>query len=180
MSAPIFLLNYSTAVPISIHADTSDRPDVGPPLAEANYQIPILWLALFTEANITTVTKMEPPEPTLFTSRQDALATYERRKGALRKKLGAARASSVDDWERMLASEFAQGAYFQIEFSELYYMYNEGEFQPDLLSWLKGLEELTGPGWESLCAQAEIDNPTADTKLGIRGWTPHEALGWKD
>lgn len=62
MSAPIFLPNYSTSAPISTHTATSDRPDVGPPLAEANYQIPILWLASFTEANITTLTKMEPSD----------------------------------------------------------------------------------------------------------------------
>lgn len=175
MSAPVFLYNYDTATPIRIHEDIADRTEDGPPLAEANYQIPILWLALFTEANI-----VRQPEPTLFTSRQEGLATYARRRDALRKKLGAARACYVDDWERMLASEFARGAYFQIEFSDVYYMYNEGEFEPDLLGWFKGLDELTGPGWQSLCNQAELDNPTAITKLGLRGWTPHEALGWGD
>jgi hypothetical protein len=87
---------------------------VDSPLAEANYQIPILWLAFFTEENITPVLIrydrdangqwLRRPEPTLFASRQEGLAAYARRKDAIRNKLGAAHARYVDDWERMLGA----------------------------------------------------------------------------
>lgn len=79
----------------------------------------------------------------------------------------------------MLASQFVQGTHFQIEFSEVAEMYNENEFEPALLSWLKGLEELSGPGWEDLCNQANLNDPkSAVVNFGMRGDTHHGELGW--
>jgi hypothetical protein len=188
MSTPVYLLNYSTATPVWIQ-DIGDGVEAAP-LAEANGQFPVLWLALFTPANVTNVLVgydkdakgawIKRPGPTLFTSRQEGLATYARRKGAIRNKLGTACARYIDDWERLLASKFAQGSHFQIEFSELNDMYDEGDFEPVLLSWLEGIEELAGDGWEGLCGQAEIENPTMSPRFGLRGWTPHQELAWEN
>jgi len=189
MSAPVFLLNHSTGTPTWIY-DRSTAGDKGAPLAEANYQVPILWMALFTDANLTTGVfgagedasgkRLTRTGLTLFTTRQDALATYARRKDGIRKKLGPARAQYIDDWERLLGSRFAQETHFQIEFSELCDMSGEAEFEQELRSWINGLDRLGGPGWEALCNQAEIDNPTASPHLGIRGWIPHKELGWEE
>ena len=190
MSALVFLLNYSTGIPTSI-GDVNVEEE-GYALAEAKYQVPILWMALFTEANITTAMVaydrdangelLRSPEPTVFASKQEALATYARRKDALRNIIGPAYAQHVDEWERLLASPFVKGTHFQIDFSDLSGMYQPGEFEPTLRAWVNGVETLAGPGWADLCGQANLGDPKSDVvHYGIRGWTAHdEELGWME
>jgi hypothetical protein len=126
-------------------------------------------MALFTEANITTAmvgydrdangALLMRPEPTVLASEQEALAIYARRKDAIRDRMSPAYAQHVDEWERLLASPFFKGTHFQIEFIELNYMYEAGQFELALRAWLKGIETIAGPGWEDLCERANLSEP---------------------
>ena len=80
----------------------------------------------------------------------------------------------------MLASEYAQGAYFQIEFSDVYYMYNEGEFEPDLLSWFKGLDEHPALDGKVCATRRKSNRPHGYYEVGDARLDPHDALGWGD
>jgi hypothetical protein len=154
-------------------------------LLEANYQVPLLWLALFTPADIQRISLPldeygdgEIPEtiPTMFAKTEDALRRYAGRKGALREALDAQHHEAMDEWERFLAAHLTK-AYVQVDVEDFFGATDD--FDSELLEWMDGVEQLEGGGWDSLCEMICIDDAEV-AHYGMRGSSSQLELGWRE
>ena len=100
MSAYNLLMNHDEPIPVR----ASSAPE-GIALLAANYQVPILWMALFGPADLR---RMKLPDsevgdiPTMLASTADALRRYDERKGTLRRALDARHLDRIAEWERFI------------------------------------------------------------------------------
>ncbi|HEX8602340.1 MAG TPA: hypothetical protein VF774_06825 [Pseudoduganella sp.] len=155
-------------------------------LLAANHQVPILWLALFDDSDLTFVdvpcTDEEGNEvleriPTFFTSLEKASATYGSRRTNLAAALGAASANVLREWEEFLSSAILQSR-LQIDLIELLMMYDDpADFLLDVRDWSDGVACQSGHGWQSLCSQAHLDDPEV-SRYGLRGFPWNANIRW--
>ena len=155
-------------------------------LLAANYQVPILWLALFDGSDLTYVdvpcTDSEGRDvlekiPTLFASFEKTSATYAARQADLAKSLGTANADVLLEWEQFLSSGI-QASHLQLDLVELWMMYDDpSDLVLDVQDWLEGVKFQSGPGWQSLCSQAHLDDPEV-SRYGLRGFPWNAEIVW--
>ena len=179
MSAYSHLMTHDGPEPVRERQLPESRMPLG-----ANYQVPILWLTLFSAADFQHISLPpsesedgESPEliPTLFAKTSDALRNYARHKDAIRKAL-ADHIEQIDEWESFIAAHLTT-EFVQIDFEDFYGVLDD--FDAELSSWMDGLGRLEGSGWESLCEQACLhDRQTA--RLGMRGFPLGLDNGWEE
>ena len=173
MSAYNLLMNHDEPIPVR----ASSGPK-GIALLAANHQVPILWMALFGPADIR---RMSLPDsevgdiPTMMASTADALRRYASRKGALRRALDARHFDRIAEWERFIQTGLTK-AYVQIDFEDFCLVGDLPAFEAELVTWLDGVEHMSGSGWNALCVQANLDNLKL-SPYGMRGFG-HEVDPW--
>jgi hypothetical protein len=155
-------------------------------LLGANYQVPILWIALFENSDLTYVdvpcTDSEGKDvlekiPTLFTSYAKARATYATRRAGLENALGPANSNALSEWEEFLSSQVQELA-LQLDLIELWMMYDDpADLSLDIREWLEGVSSRSGHGWQNLCSQAHLEDSEV-SKYGLRGFPWNAKLAW--
>lgn len=155
-------------------------------LLGANYQIPILWVALFEPTDLTFVpvpcTNDNGDElieniPTLFAPSKKAKNTYAIRRASLTEALGAENSLHIHEWEEFLSSQ-TPDSMLQADLIELWMMYeNQSDFELDVRDWLDGVANPSGEAWKALCSQANLTDP-ATRRYGIRGFPWQSKMQW--
>ena len=121
MANRTYLINHAEKAPVSLGHQAGNW------LLAASCQIPVLWLAMFSAADLTTVkTRLLNADggelieelPTLVSSTQAAIARYDSRRSFLRRKIAPDYARHIDEWESFIASDLRLPV-LQLEFSEL-------------------------------------------------------------
>jgi hypothetical protein len=144
-------------------------------LLAASYQIPVLWLAMFSEASLTAVkTRVRRADgqelieelPTLASSTQEAISRYESRRSLLQQKLSQNYGQHIGEWESFIASHLGL-PFLQLEFSEFRMMSESAEFDAALRNWLGAFSSGGNPGWEEFSLQACLEQPEV-ARYGIR------------
>jgi hypothetical protein len=176
----VYLMNHTHSRPQAA-AEVSSACLLG-----ANYQIPILWLALFRSDDLvlapvpcTSDAGEETMEniPTLFAATAEARANYGARIPALAKALGEECGSHIAEWETFLASGLTAPS-VQLYLAELWMMYDDqSDFDRDVRAWLGAVEAPSGPQWESLCSQANLSDAEG-RRYGLRGFPWRAELAW--
>jgi hypothetical protein len=155
-------------------------------LLGANYQVPILWIALFDSSDLTYVdvpcTDSEGKDvlekiPTLFTSYAKARAIYATRRAGLKNALAPAHHRALSEWDEFLALKIHESV-LQLDLIELWMMYDDpADLALDVQDWLKGVSSQSGHGWQNLCSQANLEDPEV-SKYGLRGFPWNAKLAW--
>jgi hypothetical protein len=155
-------------------------------LLGANYQVPILWIALFDSSDLTYVdvpcTDSEGKDvlekiPTLFTSYAKARAIYDARRAGLEKALAPAHHRALREWEEFLSMQI-HGPVLQLDLIELWMMYDgPADLALDIQDWLKGVSSQSGQEWKNLCSQANLEDPEV-SKYGLRGFPWNAKVAW--
>ena len=180
MANRTYLMNHESGAPRTA-AEIENTCLLG-----ANYQLPILWLALFDQDDLTTVPvactngagdQIIENIPTLFTSTAKAKATYASRRTALVQALGAECVPYIAEWESFISSNISAPS-VQVDLVELWMMYdNPPDFAVDIREWLSGVSASVGAQWNSLCSQASFGD-AAVRRYGIRGFPWQAKLAW--
>ncbi len=154
-------------------------------LLSANYQVPILWLSLFSQDDLRRIALPldeygdgSTPEtmPVMFARTTDALSRYAARKDALRLALDPQHHEQIDEWERFLETHMTL-AYVQLDVEDFFGA--SDDFDAELAAWLDGVAQMKGDGWAHLCEVAVLDDPDV-AHFGMRG-SPHAAqLDWRE
>jgi hypothetical protein len=180
MSAYAYLIVHDEAEPVR----EDDAPE-GSKLLGANYQVPILWLAMFTASDLRRISLplsewgdgVTPVVmPALIARTSDALNKYAERKEAIREAL-ADYSGNIDEWETFIAT-YLKTEFVQLDFEDLFSS-GYDDFEASLLGWLDGIECLEGDGWEDLCQNAMLQSDYSD-HLGIRGFPWDADPGWPE
>ena len=180
MANRTYLINHAENAPVSLDNQR------GHWLLAASYQIPVLWLAMFSDADLTTVkTRLQTADgqeftedlPTLASPAQEAVRRYQSRRSLLHRKIPQNYSKHVDEWETFLASHLGLPV-LQLEISELRMMSEPAEFDAALRNWLGAFSSEAHPGWEELCLQACLEDPEV-ARYGIRGYQWNVELNWK-
>jgi hypothetical protein len=181
MANRAYFVNHAEKAPASLDNQR------GKWLLAASYQVPVLWLAMFSAANLTTaktrILKEDGGEltqdlPTLVSSTQAAIGLYQSRRSLLQRKIAPDCTEHIDEWEGFIASELRLPV-LQLEFSELRMMYCEAaEFDAALHNWLGAFSSEDHPGWEEFCLQACLEQPEV-ARYGIRGYPWNGGPDWK-
>jgi len=176
----VYLMNHEHREPLTAAQAESAC------LLGANYQIPVLWVALFRAADLTTMPvsctadsgeEVIESVPTLFTTSEKARATYTTRSSALVKALGAENSSFIQEWESFLASE-VRAPFLQLDLGELWMMYDpRSDLEVDLRDWLEAVDTRSGREWNSLSSQANLGREEV-RRYGIRGFPWAAKLTW--
>jgi hypothetical protein len=155
-------------------------------LLGANYQVPILWIALFDSSDLTYVdvpcTDSEGKDvlekiPTLLTSYAKARAIYDARRAGLEKALAPAYHRALREWEEFLSMQI-HGPVLQLDLIELWMMYDDpADLTFDIQDWLKGVSSQSGQEWQKLCSQANLEDPEV-SKYGLRGFPWNAKVAW--
>lgn len=167
------------------HPTTADLMEDACLLA-ANYQVPILWLALFDGADVRYVevpcsdaqgNDVLEKIPTLFASFEKASSAYAARRADLANALGAVHANVLQEWDGFLSSTI-QASNLQLDLVELWMMYDDpADVLLDVQDWIEGVTCQSGHGWQSLCSQAHLDDPEV-SRYGLRGFPWNTELVW--
>ena len=155
-------------------------------LLGANYQLPILWVALFEAADLSFVSvpctndvgdEFVENIPTLFAPTAKALESYAKRRASLATALGIENAGHIAEWEEFLSSHLT-APMVQLDLGELWMMYeNHRDFELDVRDYLSGVDDPTGSEWGILCSQAKLDD-TEIRRYGVRGFPWHSTIQW--
>lgn len=155
-------------------------------LLGANYQLPILWVALFEPNDLTYVSvpcmnddgdELIEKIPTLFAPSVKAKSAYAARRLSLTNALGTENAGPIAEWEDLLSSHIT-APFLQVDLAELWMMYEDRtDLELDLREWLSGVENHSGNGWKSLCSQANLNDPEVQ-RYGIRGFPWQCEVQW--
>src|SRR2546428_6846148 len=106
MANRTYLINHAERVPVSLDNRRGNW------LLAASYQIPVLWLAMFSDGDLTTVKtrvkkdggqELTEDLPTLVSSTQEAIRRYQSRRPLLHSKIPQNHSQHVDEWETFLA-----------------------------------------------------------------------------
>ena len=170
----------------SNHAPTTAEASDDACLLGANYQVPILWVALFEPDDLTFVSvpctndngdELIEEVPTLFATTEKAKSTYAKRITPLAKALGEESAVHIHEWEDFLSTELS-APILQLDLIELWMMYeNQTDFELDIREWLSAIGNPSGREWNSLCSQAHLDDPEV-RQYGIRGFPWQSKIKW--
>ena len=176
----VYLMNHALNQPTAA-GETEDACMLG-----ANYQLPILWLAMFDINDLHTVAvpcindngdKFDAQVPTLMSSVEKTAHTYGARCSALTAKLGVENALYLSEWSEFLATGLTAPT-LQLDLIELWMMYeNPADFDLDLRSWIVGIDNFAHPGWANLCEQANLGDKSV-SRYGIRGYPWGVNLDW--
>lgn len=180
-------MTHDSAKPLTA-SDASDAI-----LAAASYQVPLLWLALFSTDNITSVDMpLEDVEghesigavPTLLCPTSESKERYASLKPRLLNTVPAPLHPHIAEWETLLSE--ASGNFLQVDVAEIWMMFEEGEFETYLRSWIDGIAMCAGDGWSDALGQANLP-PSADgefdvdvARFGLRGYRWHRRVPWTD
>ncbi|MDP5240887.1 hypothetical protein Q9Q94_15200 [Uliginosibacterium sp. 31-16] len=180
MANRAYLMNHSQEAAIIAAASEESC------LLGANYQAPILWVALFEPNDLTFVSvpctndngdEVIEKIPTLFAPTAKAKNTYAARSVSLARALGTENACHISEWEAFLSSDLP-ASMLQIDLAELWMMYeNQTDLELDLREWLSGVNNLSGHEWESLCSQANL-NDSEVRRYGLRGFPWQSNVQW--
>lgn len=175
-----YLMNHSLCTAI-LAGEAEENCALG-----ANYQVPILWIALFEPDDLTFVdvpfTNDDGDEsiekiPCLFTETSKAKKTYAGRRDWLVHALGVENSNTLEEWDTFLLAAVDKPR-IQLDFVELWMMYDNGkDLELDLRDWLEGLKNQSGIGWDGLCNQANLNDPEV-RRFGIRGFPWEATLPW--
>jgi hypothetical protein len=175
-----YLMNHAVGAP-TIAGEAEEACLLG-----ANYQIPILWMAMFDSDDFTVVdvpfTNDDGEEsvekiPTLFAATGKAMKTYARRRSWLVDVLGVENVNTIAEWDAFLSTGVHEPT-LQLDLIELWIMYdNAGDLELDVRDWLAGVSNQSKGGWDSLCSQANLDDPEV-RQYGIRGFPWGATLPW--
>jgi hypothetical protein len=175
-----YLLNHDSDVPV-VAAEIEGRC-----LLAANYQLPILWVALFDKGDLTTVgvpcTNYAGDEvvekiPTLFTSAEKAKSNYASRRATLIQSMGDESIPFIKEWDAF-ANTNLSAPYAQVDLVELWMMYdNPADLSSDVSEWLTAVASPFGTSWDNLCFQACFTDPDV-RRYGIRGFPWQAELAW--
>jgi hypothetical protein len=181
MANRTYLINHAEKAPVSLDNQRGNW------LLAASYQIPVLWLAMFSDADLTTVktrvlkadgVEVTEDLPTLASSTQEAIGRYQSRRSLLQRKIAPSYTQHMDEWESFMASDLRLPV-LQLEFSELGMMWSDAaEFDAALRNWLGAFSSEDHPGWEELCLQACLEQPEV-ARYGIRGYPWNGGPDWK-
>lgn len=150
-------------------------------LLEAEYCIPVLWLALFQAADIGLYHNI----PLLHTSRAQALANLDQRAPGLAALLGEPGSKLVAHMRAFI--EQNPYANYLINTSELAQMENsEGEFQAEMTTWFEELDAIGNQAMTtralSVLTQASaslVDFPYTDSAIHLCGHSFNLPLPWE-
>ncbi|HQS59700.1 MAG: hypothetical protein B7Y56_02885 [Gallionellales bacterium 35-53-114] len=180
MANRAYLINHSQIAAIA--AENSEESC----LLGANYQVPILWIALFEPSDLTFVSvscmndngdELIEKIPTLFAPTTKAKSTYAARSVALARSLGTENAHHISEWETFLSSNLP-ASMLQIDLAELWMMYeNQTDLELDIREWLLGVKNPSGHEWENLCSQANLNDPEV-RRYGLRGFPWQSKVQW--
>ena len=129
MANRTYLLNHHS-VAAKVAAEIEDRCLLG-----ANYQLPILWVALFDKSDLTTVgvpctndagDELIEHVPTLLTSVGNAKSNYAFRRAALVQTMGDESLPFIKEWDAFVNSDLS-APYVQVDLVELWMMYDNPE-----------------------------------------------------
>lgn len=181
MANCVYFMNHDENTPATI--DESERFC----LLESKYQVPILWMAMFDRDDLTTIAIPHEDQdgkesieqiPTLLAPTDKALKTYEKRRKNLHAALKPEWKQYLMEWESFLSNHLSC-SHIQVDLSELCDMYDSfALFEQQLRIWLSGIEKVSGPNWDSLCAQTQLNDETVC--YAIRGYAYGIELEWKD
>jgi len=161
------------------------------PTTEANaslasdYQIPLLWLSLFTVSNITpTEIEFEDSNgqpitstmPQLTVSRDAGVERSESRRNFILSMLPTSLHIHVHEWFQFLLAQDC--SFFHVDLSEIWCLFQPGEFDLHLINLLQSFEssnpeesrELLAEAWIDSLGQ-EADNDTNVARYGLRGYS---------
>lgn len=180
MANRAYLMNHAYDV-ATTSADAEESCLLG-----ANYQVPVLWIALFEPTDLMFMpvpcTNDKGDErieliPTLFAPASKAKSTYAARRTSLARALGPESADPIAEWEELLSTHIP-AASLQVDVGELWIMYeNPTDCELDLRDWLTGVVNQSGVGWANLCSQAKLDDPEVK-RYGLRGFPWHSEVKW--
>ena len=163
-------------------------------LAAASNQIPLLWLSLFSEADLKMVdmaledaegNESRGPVPTLHAATPDAVVRYQGRSARLQAALPAALLIHMKEWELLLSS--VTTSFVQIDLAEIWMMDTPEESERAFRSHVRAFEE-GGEAWAEACGQACLDvlpghaisfDP-AVVRYGLRGYQWDRPVPWED
>ncbi len=181
MANRTYLINHAEKAPVSLDNQRGNW------LLAASYQIPVLWLAMFSDADLATartrVRKADGREvtedlPTLASSTHEAMGRYQSRRSLLMRKIARDYAQHIGEWERFMASDLGLPV-LQLEFTELRMMWSDAvEFDAALRNWLGAFSSEDHPGWEEFSLQACLEEPEV-ARYGIRGYPWNGGPDWK-
>ncbi len=179
MANRAYLVNHAESEPVTLENPKGEW-HLG-----ANYQLPVLWLSLFTVDNLTdadvTVEDDEGNESTakvscFMSSVKTAKETYHSRKQRIAQILPESCHQYIEEWEAYLDQKFS-GPNIQIEMSELWMMFEPDEFRPFLQRLQEAFESDLHEDWEELLNQANVQDSDV-AKYGIRGYDWDCEMGW--
>jgi len=180
MSAYSYLIVHDDPTPLR-----EKSAPKGSKLIGANYQVPILWLALFTQEDIQHISLpldewgdgVTPViMPTLIARTSDALRKYAERRDRLRAKLPE-QAEYFDEWEAFIGT-YLKSEFVQLDFEDFF---DSGfdDFDSSLRGWLDGIERLEGSGWDDLRDYATLQDPDS-WNVDMRGFAWDADPDWED
>lgn len=179
MSNRAYLVNHEEASPV-----TSEEPKGQWHLA-ASYQLPVMWLSLFdmstvTEAEITVEdcdgNETKAKIPTFIATVDDAKELCARRRQRISAMLPESCQPYLADWQSYLDSKLTL-ANVQLEMSEIWMMFDEGEFLPHLQELQKAFDSDSRDDWDALLAQADVQDEDV-ARFGVRGYEWDCEIGW--
>lgn len=167
-------------------SDSEKFPEAGEQNAvlAANYQIPILWLCMFDPSNIRpTETPLEDFDgnpstaliPQMSVTKQRALEKCESRRKLVITMLPQALHHHFEEWITFLSAQ--PQPFLHLDVSEIWCMFDAGEFDGYLERLLKACESNNLADWIEILEQANIDPPGPAQKFnaevarfGLRGY----------
>lgn len=157
----------------------SDEPGLHQ-LLEAEYCLPVLWLALYRKDDI----RLYEQVPLLLTSREQALANFDTRRAALATFLGGSSDTLLGQFRRFI--EQNAFANYMVNTYELDMMEDDGVFHEQLQGYMDGLDSIVDGSFASrelpVLLQADdglAEYPYAGNALPLCGFSYDLPLPWE-
>ncbi len=180
MANRAYFINHSEDSPVSLDIQR------GQWLLAASYQIPILWLALFSEIDIKIVaTRMQDANgneiiervPTLVSRVSKAVQRYQARRSVLAAAIPESYHPHIEEWEAFISASLPL-LFVQLEMTEIRIMNDPQQFDVVVSDYLAAFSAASHPGWDALCSQAALGRPEV-ARYGLRGYPWHSEVAWK-
>ena len=180
MANRAYFINHGEDAPVSLDNQK------GKWLLAANYQLPVLWLAMFSEADLKVVsTRMQDAQgnqvieqmPTLVAAVPEATRRYEERCAVLAAAISDSCRPQVEEWAAFIATQLTL-PFVQLEMTELRIMEEPHAFDNGLREYLSVFASATDPAWDALRSQANLEDPQV-ARYGLRGYPWDSELKWK-
>ena len=180
MANRAYFINHAEGEPVSLDDQR------GQWLVAANYQIPVLWLAMFSKEDIKTVpTRMHDASgnevvehvPSFMAPVAQAVLLYEARRPTLAAVIPERYRPYVDEWEAFISTSLCL-PFVQLELTEIRIMEELQHFDLRVVDYLTAFSAASDPRWDDLRAQAALDDPQV-ARYGLRGYPWHSEVPWK-